>query len=39
MKIARHMKELDICLCETCGSSLSVPHEAWRIRSESQHKT
>jgi hypothetical protein len=39
MKIARHMKGLDICLCENCGSSLSVPHDAWRIRSESQHKT
>jgi len=39
MKVARHMKELDICVCENCGSSLSVPHEAWRIRSENQGKS
>ena len=25
------MKELDICLFENCGSSVSVPHDAWRV--------
>ena len=29
---ARRLKDMDICLCERCGTSLTVPHEAWRIR-------
>jgi hypothetical protein len=30
--MSRRFKDMDICICETCGTSLSVPHEAWRIR-------
>jgi hypothetical protein len=26
------MKGMDICLCERCGASLTVPHDAWRLR-------
>jgi hypothetical protein len=29
------MKDMDICVCEKCGTSLTVPHDAWRIRRES----
>jgi len=32
LKHARRLKDMDICLCERCGTSLTVPHEAWRIR-------
>ena len=32
LKLARRMKDMDICLCEHCGTSLTVPHDAWRIR-------
>ncbi len=28
---ARRMEKMDICLCLLCGTSLTVPHEAWRI--------
>jgi hypothetical protein len=29
---ATRTKDLDICICPNCGTSLSVPHEAWRLR-------
>ena len=32
LKFARRLYRLDICLCDTCGASLNVPHSAWRIR-------
>jgi hypothetical protein len=32
LKHARRLKDMDICLSEHCGTSLTVPHEAWRIR-------
>ena len=35
LKLARRLREMDICLCERCGASLTVPHDAWRLRRES----
>ena len=32
LRLARRVKDLDICLCERCGTSLMVPHEAWTFR-------
>jgi hypothetical protein len=31
-RFARRMKNIDICICEFCGTRLSVPHDAWEIR-------
>ena len=32
LTVARRMKDMDLCLCERCGTSLSVPHDAWELR-------
>jgi hypothetical protein len=31
-KLARRTTDLDICICERCGTSLTVPHVAWKLR-------
>ena len=35
---ARRMETIDVCLCLRCGTSLSVPHDAWRIWRETTPK-
>ncbi len=36
LTLSRRLKDLDICVCEACGTSLSVPHEALRNRLSNQ---
>ena len=31
-RFARRMKNMDICVCEFCGTRMSVPYEAWKKR-------
>jgi hypothetical protein len=33
------MENMDICLCLQCGTSLTVPHDAWRIWRETTTKS
>ena len=37
LTLSQRIKGVDICVCEACGTTLSVPHEAWLIRQA--HKT
>ncbi len=32
LKFSRRMRDLDICICESCETSMTVPHEAWKKR-------
>ena len=32
MVFAVRTGNVDICVCKRCGTSLSVPHEAWDLR-------